>query len=252
MYIDNTTYRATVFDSRIRFLVMHYTVGNFAQSVLDLTGPKVSVQYLAPDPTDASYIAAGFTGVRLFNLVDEANRAYHAGVSSWRGRTNLNDTSIGIEIVNTAHDGEGGQIVFVPYNADQIEAVKELAADIVKRYPTIVPVNVVGHSDIAPMRKSDPGPLFPWFELYQAGIGAWYDEDAKSRFATQYASSGVDPRDVVQNLGKYGYDTSAATDPDGVKALLRAFQMHFRQSTYDGVLDIETAAIAAALVEKYC
>lgn len=253
MIIDNTTYRAQSFESRVCFLVMHYTVGNFERSIAELTEPlSVSVQYVVPDPTDPSYLAAGFSGVRVFNLVDEQNRAHHAGVSSWRGRTNLNDTSIGIEIVNTAHDGEHGEIIFVPYNPDQIQAVKELAKDILQRYPTILPINVVGHSDIAPMRKSDPGPLFPWHELYEAGIGTWYEEDAKARYLQQYALSGIEPRDVVQKLAKFGYDVSAATDADGVKALLRVFQMHYRPGNYDGVLDTETAAIAAALVEKYC
>ncbi len=252
MNIDNTTYRAQAFESRIRFLVMHYTVGDFERSVAELTGPLVSVQYVVPDPTDPSYQQAGFKDVRVFNLVDEKDRAHHAGLSSWRGRTNLNDTSIGIEIVNTAHDGEAGEIIFVPYNHVQIQAVKELAADILRRYPAIEPINVVGHSDIAPTRKSDPGPMFPWYELYKAGVGAWYEEKAKARYLRQLGLSGVDPRDVVQQLGRYGYDTSAATGADGIKALLRAFQMHFRPSNYDGVLDVETAAILAALVEKYC
>jgi len=253
MNIDNTTYRSKSFDSRVCFLVMHYTVGDFARSVAELTAPQsVSVQYIVPDPTDPSYLAAGFSGVRIFNLVDEQYRARHAGVSNWRGRSNLNDTSIGIEIVNTAHDGEHGEIIFVPYNREQIQAVKELAADILRRYPTITPLNVVGHSDIAPTRKSDPGPLFPWYELYEAGIGAWYEEEAKARFLQQYAKAGVDARDVVKKLGQLGYDISVASDADGIKALLRAFQMHYRPSNYSGVLDVETAAVLAALVEKYC
>jgi N-acetyl-anhydromuramyl-L-alanine amidase AmpD len=252
MIIDTTSYRARAVESRVQFLVLHYTVGNFALSVAELTGPRVSVHYVVPDPTDLSYRDAGFTGVRVFGLTDEQSLAHHAGVSSWRGRSNLNDTSIGIEIVNTAHDGQGGEIIFVPYNPEQIKTVKALAADILQRYPAIVPVNVVGHSDIAPTRKSDPGPLFPWQELYAAGIGAWYDEPAKARYAQQYSLSGVDPRDVVHKLGRYGYDVSAATDAAGIRAVLRAFQMHFRPSKYDGVLDVETAAILAALVEKYC
>jgi N-acetylmuramoyl-L-alanine amidase len=252
MSTDSTRYRATAFDSRIRFLVMHYTAGSFKGSIDALTGPKVSVHYVVPELNDPTYRQAGFDDVQVFNLVDENDRAYHAGVSSWRGRSNLNDTSIGIEIVNTSHQDADGQLVFLPYDPQQIEAVKALAKDILQRYPAIVPINVVGHSDIAPMRKSDPGPLFPWHELYEAGIGAWYEEEAKARYLQQYGLSGVDPRDVVQKLGKFGYDISAATGADGIKGLLRAFQMHYRPGNYDGVLDVETAAILAALIEKYC
>lgn len=88
------------------------------------------------------------------------------------GRTNLNDTSIGIEIVNRATDNQG-QFSFLPYQSRQIEAIKALVLDILKRYPDISPVNVLGHSDIAAGRKSDPGPLFPCRALYEKGIGVW-------------------------------------------------------------------------------
>lgn len=252
MNIDATTYRSKQgFDSRIRFLVMHYTAGDFAASIQALTGPRVSAHYLVPDPNDASYLQAGFSGVRVFNLVDEADRAWHAGVSAWRGRGNLNDTAIGIEIVNCAHEADG-QLVFTPFDNQQIEAVKNLALDILQRYPSIEPINVVGHSDIAPTRKNDPGPLFPWKLLAEAGVGPWYDEATKARFSQQYGLAGVDPRSVVQQLGRYGYDVSAAATAEGMKALFRAFQMHYRPSNYDGVLDVETTAILAALLDKYC
>lgn len=251
MDIDTTSYRAQAFDSRVRFLVMHYTASNFQHSMAALTGPKVSVQYVVPDPTDPSYLEAGFSGVRVFSPVDEKDRAYHAGISSWRGRNNLNDTSIGIEIVNCAHEVEDGHIVFPPFEHEQIQAVIALASDILRRYPSIVPLNVVGHSDIAPGRKSDPGPMFPWQQLHEAGIGAWYEDETKARYAKQLGLTGVDARTVVQQLGQLGYDTRIGSGPDGIKALLRAFQMHYRPGNYDGVLDVETAAIAAALVEKY-
>ncbi len=252
MNIDATTYRSKQgFDSRIRFLVMHYTAGDFAASIDTLIGPRVSAHYVVPDPTDPSYQQAGFSDVRIFNLVDEAERAWHAGVSAWRGHTNLNDSAIGIEIVNRVREVDG-QLVFTPFDSQQIEAVKNLALDILRRYPSIVPLNVVGHSDIAPTRKNDPGPLFPWKLLADAGVGPWYDEATKARFLQQYGLAGVDPRTVVQQLGRYGYDVSGAATADGMKALFRAFQMHYRPSNYNGVLDVETAAILAALLDKYC
>ncbi|MCY1405154.1 N-acetylmuramoyl-L-alanine amidase AmiD precursor [compost metagenome] len=249
--IDYNAYRSVKgFDRRVRFLVMHYTAANFAASVNALTGASVSAHYLVPDPTDPTYVSASFTGQRIFNLVDEGNRAWHAGVSAWGGRTGLNDTAIGIEIVNQATANQG-VFTFPPFNVEQIEAVKSLALNILKRYPEIKPTQVLGHADIAIGRKSDPGAAFPWFNLFQAGVGAWYDEATKLKYAAQYAQV-MPPLDEVLMLFKqYGYDVSRTFDLPGVKDLVRAFQLHFRQSNYDGVLDVETVSILAALVEKY-
>lgn len=251
MEVDTTTFRAQAFDSRVRFLVMHYTAGNFASAVTDLTGPKVSAHYLVPDPQDATYQARGFDQVRVFGLVSEADRAWHAGVSSWRGHNNLNDTAIGIEIVNRAWEADG-QFVFTPFDSQQIEAVKCLALDILQRYPDITPLNVVGHSDIAPTRKSDPGPLFPWQALHLAGIGPWYDEATKAGYVQRFTQAPLQPDEALQLLARYGYDVSGAVHPQGIQLLWRAFQMHYRPSNYAGVLDVETMAIVSALVEKYC
>lgn len=253
MYItDYNSFRAVKsFNSRVRFLVLHYTAENFAGSIKSLTGDNVSVQYLVPDITDESYIQAGFKDMQIFNLVDENARAWHAGVSSWAERTNLNDTSIGIEIVNLASD-KGGLWNFPPYPAVQIAAVKQLAANILQRYPDISPVNVVAHSDIAPTRKSDPGPMFPWLELYEEGIGAWYDTDTKKKFIEEFTDEGLPTKaDIVTHFGTYGYDATIANSEAGYRSLVRAFQLHFRPNNYDGEVDIETAAILYALVEKY-
>lgn len=292
--IDYNSYRSIKsFNRRVRFLVMHYTSLDFKKSVMALTGEDVSAHYLVPDPTEQSYIEAGFKDMRIFNLVDENERAWHAGVSSWAGRSNLNDTSIGIEIVNLANvhsdssekmykDGcelqmnvdswgkgndVGGtalqleavnleidsyqNVVFPPYNPRQIDAVKELAFNILQRYPDITPTAVVGHSDIAIGRKCDPGAAFPWKELYLAGIGAWYDEERKDDYQEQFYKNLPPKADVLAKLKCYGYDISVACNEMGYKDLIRAFQLHFRQENYDGILDIETAAIIYALVDKY-
>ncbi|CAF26464.1 N-acetylmuramoyl-L-alanine amidase [Bartonella quintana] len=307
--IDYNSYRSVKsFNRRIRFLVMHYTAINFKESIAALTGMQVSAHYLVPDPLEQTYIEAGFKDMRIFNLVDENERAWHAGVSSWAGRNNLNDTSIGIEIVNlaTSHsdcseetDAEvalkdvrfsnpihesGGALqanigslakgnnmggtalpyhavnlvpcnnevfTFPPYNPTQIDAVKELALNVLQRYPDIMPTDVVGHSDIAIGRKSDPGAAFPWKELYVAGIGAWYDDELKEHYQRQFCESFPSKADIVTKLRCYGYDTSAAGSEIGYNELIRAFQLHFRQENYDGILDVETAAIIYALVDKY-
>jgi N-acetyl-anhydromuramyl-L-alanine amidase AmpD len=156
-----------------------------------------------------------------------------------------------VEIINLATDNQG-QFTFPPYQPMQIEAIEHLALNILKRYPDISPVNVVGHSDIAAGRKSDPGPMFPWQALYAKGIGAWFDESTQRTYMQAYQGNGLPTRE--QQLGlfkKYGYDTSAATTDAGFQRLVRAFQLHFRPAKYDGVIDIETAANLAALVKKY-
>jgi len=250
--INSSSYRSRKsYNNRIRFLVFHYTAANFSSSINALTGPSVSAHYLIPDFTDPTYLKAGFNEPQIFNLVDEQHRAWHAGVSSWGNRNNLNDTSVGVEIVNLAADNQG-QFTFPPYQPQQIAAVEQLALDILKRYPDISPVNVVAHSDIAAGRKSDPGPMFPWHALYLKGIGAWFDEATQRAFTQAYQCNGLPTREHLLGLfRKYGYDTSAATTSTGFQRLVRAFQLHFRAAKYDGVMDIETAANLAALVQKY-
>jgi len=250
--INYNTYRSTrSFEERVRFLVLHYTAGDFASSVATLTGPSVSSHYLVPDVTDSSYIQAGFNQQEIFNLVDEGKRAWHAGISAWSGRTQLNDSSIGIEIVNLASESKG-TFHFPPYEPRQIEAVKQLSLNILARYPAIGPTQVVGHSDIAWNRKSDPGAAFPWRELYLAGIGAWFDEATRDGYRQQYICEGLPSQaTTLANFKKYGYEVKGADTQAGFRQLVRAFQLHFRPANYDGVLDAETAANLKALVEKY-
>ncbi|MEE4412039.1 MULTISPECIES: N-acetylmuramoyl-L-alanine amidase [unclassified Serratia (in: enterobacteria)] len=249
--VDYNSYRSVKgFNRRVRFLVMHYTALDFGASIRALTGPSVSAHYLVPDPSDKTYIDAGFKDMRIFNLVDENERAWHAGVSSWAGRSNLNDTAIGIENVNLATDNNG-VFTFPPYNPIQIEAIKALATNILQRYPDITPVNVVGHSDISPGRKSDPGPAFPWKELYMAGIGAWFDEETKDKYVKQFFQTLPPKNDIIEKLKRYGYDTSGSGSEAGYTQLIRAFQLHFRPCNYSGKMDAETAAVLYALVEKY-
>ncbi|BET97633.1 N-acetylmuramoyl-L-alanine amidase [Xenorhabdus taiwanensis] len=249
--IDYNSYRSTKsFNRRSRFLVMHYTALNFEKSIQALTGELVSAHYLVPTPDDPTYQAAGFDKVRIFNLVDELERAWHAGISCWAGREGLNDTSIGIEIVNEASD-DRGVFTFPPYHPDQITALKELAINILQRYPDIKPTHVVGHSDISWQRKTDPGPSFPWKELYDAGVGAWYDEETKQKYIEQFGYCLPDTTEILEKFKRYGYDITGAEKEENFQSLIKAFQMHFRQSYYDGVPDIETIAILYALVEKY-
>ncbi|AZL75343.1 N-acetylmuramoyl-L-alanine amidase [Pseudomonas oryziphila] len=249
--IDAHTYRSKASNRRVRFLVLHYTAVNFNGSINALVnGTQVSAHYLVPDPSDPSFARAGFDAMRTFSLVDENERAWHAGVSGWAGRSNLNDTSIGIEIVNQA-SVSNGQLMFPPYHPQQVEALIQLCQAILQRYPDITPTQVVGHSDIAIGRKSDPGAAFPWQALHQAGIGAWYDEARKAHYQQRFAGCLPQLEVVLDKLRTYGYSFPTSPGPAQVRALLRAFQLHFRPGNFDGVLDAETAAIAFALVERY-
>lgn len=250
--IDYNSYRTLgPYNKRVRFLVLHYTAIDFAGSVKALTTGAASAHYLIPAPKDPSYRAAGFKGQKIFSLVAEEDRAWHAGVSQWAGRSGLNDTSIGIEIVNQATD-VNGVFTFPDYEESQIRALKQLARNILQRYPDMSPKNVVGHSDIAVGRKSDPGPRLPWKTLYEAGIGAWYDDEAKQAFVEQFAASGLPARQaVLQAFAIYGYGLAVPMTEAFFAALVRAFQLHFRPKKYDGVLDVESCAILYALNQKY-
>ena len=183
VYVESTNK-----NSRIDYLVIHATSENFAESLRLLTtrsSNPVSSHYLLPAPNDPSYPG---NQLRVYSLVDEQLRAWHAGVSYWAGEESLNDRSIGIEVVNefkctgterplSAIDLDEVVCEFPPYPEQQIQMLIELTQSILARYPGINPIDIVGHSDIAIMRKSDPGPRFPWQQLYEAGIGAWPDDE---------------------------------------------------------------------------
>lgn len=153
----------------------------------------------------------------VFRLVPEEDVAWHAGVSSWRGRRGLNRWSIGIEVVNPGHE-HGYQ----PFPEAQLEACLELGFDIVERW-RIEPWNVVGHGDIAPMRRADPGELFPWQRFAEAGIGLWPEPRS------------ADPvPNVVQALEAIGYAIASAPQPTTVSGVLLAFQRRFAPDAVSG------------------
>ncbi|MFO1127978.1 MAG: N-acetylmuramoyl-L-alanine amidase [Rhodospirillales bacterium] len=201
-------------------LVLHYTGMETAEAALArLLGPeaKVSAHYLIDE---AGAITA---------LVAEQDRAWHAGRSFWRGATDINARSIGIELVNPGHE-----FGYRPFPSVQMGALTDLAGDILARRP-IPARNVVGHSDVAPRRKLDPGELFDWRRLAAAGIGLWPEEGGGG------VDAPVDPAVSLRRLAAIGYETVDAA------ASLRAFQRRFRPARIDGRLDGETARLIGAL-----
>jgi N-acetyl-anhydromuramyl-L-alanine amidase AmpD len=337
-------------DGRVRFLVLHFTDENFERSLDLLTRPHenpVSAHYLV----SRAHEVVGHAAPTVLRLVDESQRAWHAGPSRWQGHESLNGESIGIEIVYESHcprepprtspsapsrspsapgrspsapgrspsapeamdgregppeamdgregppeamDGREGprdparppgtspgagsaQISRGPWDvdaicaypewpADQIDAVIVLARDILARHPEIEPSRVVGHADVQPENKTDPGPRFPWRRLAEAGIGAWYDDADVAWYrgelaraagqvsrGTAGAAATVLPLKTVQEaLAAYGYGVAASGVADlRTREVLSAFQSHFLPQRRSGDADGETIATLFALLARY-
>ncbi|REC95076.1 N-acetylmuramoyl-L-alanine amidase [Kushneria indalinina] len=233
-------------NQRIRFLVLHYTGGDDTAAFRALTGGNVSAHYLvtaAPGEYQNQPV--------VMQLVNEDKRAWHAGVSAWGDRVNLNDTSIGIEIVNRGHYNSPDGLVWDPYSRAQIELVTALTRDIVNRY-NIAPENVLGHSDIAPGRKVDPGPFFPWQRLHEAGVGAWPERHVVTRYQRELSTAPLSMAQLQRALGVWGYPVAVTgTHDEPTRKALGAFQMHFRPADTRGNVDVESQAILLALIERY-
>jgi N-acetylmuramoyl-L-alanine amidase len=208
-------------------IVLHYTGMTSANDALERLCSReaqVSSHYLV------------FEDGRIVQMVPEERRASHAGVSSWEGETDNNSRSIGIEIANPGHD------YGCPDFPDaQIAAVIALCRDILARRP-MRPDRVVGHSDVAPSRKQDPGEKFPWARLHAAGIGHWVEP------APLGNDRGLGPGDkgpavaeLQSTLAAYGYGVAASGRFDKTTSdVVVAFQRHFRPARVDGIADRST------------
>ena len=252
-YQIDSSVRSENQDSRVRNLVFHYTAAPNGRSLELLTQSQygVSAHYLVPD--------AAMPGMenKVYQLVPEEQRAWHAGSSYWQGDRLINASSIGIEIVNLGYPSpeENGlplmQRQWFDFNTKQMTVVAQLAADIIARHQ-ISPYKVVGHADISPGRKVDPGPKFPWERLYREfNIGAWPEREAID-FYQRHAPYRGDISNFQKRLLEYGYEVPQTGVLDTqTQDVMAAFQMHFRPARYDGVPDVETSAILDALLEKY-
>lgn len=211
--------------SVIDTLMLHYTGMQSGQAAIDrLRDPQAQV---------SSHYVVEEDG-RIVRLVPELLRAAHAGISFWRGRTMLNDTSIGIEIVNPGH--EWGYRAFP---APQVDAVRRLCLGILSRHP--IPANrVVGHSDVAPDRKQDPGELFPWKSMAESGIGL-FPHDVPDAGAHDAVVDGPGLLQVRRALRRIGYEVQEQGGyDDRLQTVLTAFQRHWRPETINGHADAGT------------
>lgn len=245
-YQVDTRHQAYGARPRIKVLVIHYTAEDFPSSLATLTDRNVSSHYLINDGMNTDKQQP-----MIWQLVPESQLAWHAGPSFWRGATRINDTSVGIELVNPGYRRTLTGVVWTPFTPRQIAVLQPLLRDITQRYQ-IRPENIVGHSDIAPQRKQDPGPLFPWRLLAQQGIGAWPDAQRVNYWLNQHdAQQQVTVEEMVALLARYGYQVNSEMSAAQQRKVIAAFQMHFRPADYRGLPDAESWAIARALVEKY-
>ena len=215
--------RSPNFDARgaaVDMLVLHYT------------GMRTAEEALARLCDPAAKVSAHYTidrDGRVYRHVPEEMRAWHAGVSYWAGETNVNARSIGIELVNPGHE-----FGYVPFSEAQIAALIDLAHGIRERHD-IPSARVIGHSDIAPARKDDPGELFPWRELSEYGLGTW--PNGKAAPLTK-------PFETA--LARFGYGVPPTVDVP-LEKVITAFQRHFRPSRVDGIADDECRSLVAGL-----
>jgi N-acetylmuramoyl-L-alanine amidase len=209
-------------------IVLHYTGMPTAEGALErlrsLEAPRVSSHYLV------------FEDGRILQLVPEARRAQHAGISSWEGETDINSRSVGIEIVNPGHDGG-----YPDFPDRQIAAVIALCRDILARRPMRAD-RVVAHSDVAPSRKQDPGEKFPWARLHEAGVGHWVAPAPLGEpRGLALGDSGAAVSDLQGLLAKYGYGVPSVGEFDqAMHDVVVAFQRHFRPVRVDGIAEHST------------
>ena len=225
------------FDARTappEILVLHYTGMRGGPEALErLRDPeaKVSAHYMIEEDG------------RIFRLVPEERTAWHAGVSYWKGHRNVNGVSIGVEIVNPGHE-----FGYRPFPDAQIEAVIALVGDIRSRW-TIANDKIVGHADVAPARKDDPGELFPWKRLAEAGHGLWAESTPAPGAPLKRGDEGVGVFGLQAGFTRLGYDLPPSGQFDeATEQVVTAFQRHWRQDRVDGVADGATRAQLIALL----
>lgn len=222
---------------RVKFIIIHYTVSNLPRSIQILTQQEVSSHYLLTDTATPKFYA----------LVDESRQANHAGVSNWKTYTQLNVSSIGIEIVNPGYTDSPEGRIWYPFPQAQIDELIPLLKDIVARY-NISPENILGHNEIAPQRKQDPGPLFPWRQLADAGLIVWPDANRVAEQRLIFEQQVPDAVWFQKKLAQHGYATpQTGVFDEATRNVLIAFQMKYRNTRFDGMPDGETAALLEVL-----
>ena len=208
-------------------IVLHYT---------EMQDNETAVRQLCTPQSEVSAHYVVYQDGHIIQLVAEARRAWHAGVSSWAGETDINSCSIGIEIANPGHN-QG----YPDFPRRQIAAVTALCRSILTRHQ-IPPDRILAHSDVAPSRKQDPGEKFPWKLLYESGVGLWVEPAPINDWtALVPGDKGEEVSALQRSFAEYGYGIEATGEYDiPTKEVVIAFQRHFRQAQVDGLADTST------------
>ena len=226
--------------SQIKFIILHYTgMKKESEAIKRLTDikSKVSCHYLIKNNGE------------IVVMVPDLYEAWHAGVSSWKNYKFLNKHSIGIEISNPGHDYN-----YKKFSKKQTQSLKKLSQFLIKKY-RINQKNILGHSDIAPTRKKDPGEKFPWKYFAKLGIGKWHSLSKRILFESRRKKiSLIDEKKFFKNLKKIGYSTKSPTKlkkDQFLRLITCAFQRRFRQQVINGKIDQECLIISQNLVKKF-
>ncbi len=219
----------------VDMLILHYT---------GMISDERALKWLCDPESAVSSHYFVFEDGHMAQLVDERRRAWHAGQSIWAGETDVNSRSIGIEVANPGHE-----FGYRPFPEAQIGATIALCRDILSRHQ-IPPERVLAHSDVAPMRKDDPGELFPWQALAEAGVGLWVPAVTINGGQTiGFGERGEGVENLRAALASYGYGIDPGNEFDVVtEAVVKAFQRHFRPQRVDGVADTNTVATLGNLL----
>ena len=221
---------------RIKFIIIHYTgMKKESAAITKLQNPKskVSSHYLIKNNGE------------ILRLVPDLYEAWHVGVSSWKQFKSLNQNSIGIEITNPGH-----QHGYKNFTSKQIYSLKKLLSFLTKKYK-IKKKCILGHSDVSPSRKKDPGEKFPWKMLAKKKLGIWYNIDQKKikKFRNKKLLTNIEKKMFLKNIYKIGYNNvKGMKSGQNLKYLLLAFQRRFRQSLVNGKLDKECLLISKSLL----
>jgi len=221
----------------IKIIIIHYTgMQSERESLIRLTNPKFKV---------SCHFVINKNG-KIYRLIPDDRIAWHAGKSCWGKYKNLNNNSIGIELVNKGH-----KLGYTKFTEKQISSLIKICKILIKKYKINIK-NVIGHSDIAPIRKIDPGEKFPWVKLSKNNIGIWHDY--KSSFLKKFRKiktyDNKDKKKFINNLNNIGYCLKINNSKSVFIKTVKAFQRHYRKELINGVLDKECEFIAQNLSKK--
>ena len=217
--------------NKIKYLIFHYT---------GMKNDKLAIKKLTSFKSNVSCHYYITSSGKLIQMVPDLYTAWHAGKSKWKNKNSLNYNSIGIEISNPGHDHG-----YRKFNGKQIKTLIKISNSLIKKYK-INKLNILGHSDIAPLRKMDPGEKFPWKFLYKNKIGIWHDLKIKDLKLTKGKIAELNFKKFTNYLKIIGYNIKE-TNSNELKKIIRSFQMRFRPELIDGKLDLECFKIAKSL-----